>query len=157
VVEKIQRLLNPILSRFCEIYIPENCFIIEKTGKSIVSDYSIASLHQSHIEQLYQTESTTKEKHDCILKVFEHIKGKGEVISILVQQSVALYENGISALDIIYTINKTIGKDQERNTLITMCFYKIKYDLRCEKMMIFYILYFFFISSDEDIKYILLV
>lgn len=148
VVEKIQRLLNPILSRFCEIYIPENCFITEN---------KIGSLHQSHIEQLYQTESTTKEKHDCILKVFECIKGKEvKTPSILVQESVALYENGISALDIIYTINKTI-ENQERNTLITMCFYKIKYDLRCEKMMIFYILYFFFISSDEDIKNILLV
>ena len=162
VVEKIQRLLNPILSRFCEIYIPENCFI---TDKEECCNSGVYSLHKSHIERLYKTESTTKETQSHILKVFENIfesnkKNDCHIISILVQESVALYENGISALDIIYTIKclpDTPNVSVIRNTLITMCFYKIKSDLRCEKMMIFYILYFFFVSSDNDIKNILLV
>jgi hypothetical protein len=159
IVEKIHRLLNPILSRFCEIYIPENCFITDKNEKNIYS------LHKYHIEKLYQTESTMKIKQDIILKVFEKIfitEGEDPVSNLVLESSI-LYENGISGLDIIYTIkhlnDETISFswNEERNTLITMCFYKIKSDLRCEKMMIFYILYFFFVSSDEDIKNMLLV
>lgn len=166
VVEKIQRLLNPILSRFCEIYIPENCFItdIDKKG---CSDNVAVSLHKHHIEQLYKIESTVISTQDYILNVFENInKGivkKHEIITILVQETIVLYENGISALDIINTIKCLPDKkvsyswNEIRNTLITMCFYKIKPDLRCEKMMIFYILYFFFVSLDDDIKNILLI
>ena len=158
VVEKIQRLLNPILSRFCEIYIPENCFIIQQNNNSIIS------LHQFHIKQLYQTEYNMKEHYNFIINRLETIySNKNEQISNLVQESNIMYENGISALDLIDTI-KSLHNEQnighwnvQRNTLITMCFYKIKPDLRCEKMMIFYILYFFFISLDQDIKNILLV
>ena len=162
VVEKIQRLLNPILSRFCEIYIPENCFITDEKGCN-----SIYSLHKYHIEQLYKNESTVISTQDYILNVFENINKvivKNE-IPILVQESISLYENGISALDIVNTIKclpenelkTSYSWNEIRNTLITMCFYKIKPDLRCEKMMIFYILYFFFVSSEDDIKNILLV
>ena len=168
VVEKIQRLLNPILSRFCEIYIPENCFITEKNNDSI------SSLYQYHIKQLYQIEDNIKEHYNFIINIFETIyaskikvSNKNDeilyTISNIVQESITMYENGISALDIIYTIKLLHNKlnigywNLQRNTLITMCFYKIKPDLRCEKMMIFYILYLFFISLDEDIKNILLV
>jgi len=197
VVEKIQRLLNPILSRFCEIYIPEKCFItdtdknrcIEDTpvGASYPKDTCIYSLHKYNIEQLYKIKSLSViSTQDYILKVFENIGSIKSPLSlhnsitILVQESTTLYENGISALDIINTLkcipyiqtniyywNDITGDKVPvimtpeasviRNTLITMCFYKIKPDLRCEKMMIFYILYFFFISSDDDIKNILLV
>ena len=158
VVEKIQRLLNPILSRFCEIYIPEKCFITDTDKNG--SNYS---LHKYHIEQLYKIRHNVISTQDYILNVFENIGKniKNNEITILVQESIALYEYGISALDIINTL-KCIKTDlyywnDIRNTLITMCFYKIKPDLRCEKMMIFYILHFFFVSSDDDIKNILLL
>ena len=58
IVENKNKLLNPILSRFCEIYIPEH---LDHTGK-------IVNLHKINIQSKYNFEREEQEKYDFFLE-----------------------------------------------------------------------------------------
>ena len=139
VVENKERLLNPILSRFCEIYVSDGK--INPTSESTtLSDMYGLNMYQEIIQ------SSPKQPH------------------ILVKYAIQWCEDGWC----VYDWMNCLSCDAESNTpilsterlellyLIRMCYYKIKPDFRCEKMLMFYLLYFTLISSKEDLKNMLL-
>lgn len=139
VVENKERLLNPILSRFCEIYVSGGK--INPTSESTtLSDMYGLNMYQEIIQ------SSPKQPH------------------ILVKYAIQWCEDGWC----VYDWMNCLSCDAESNTpilsterlellyLIRMCYYKIKPDFRCEKMLMFYLLYFTLISSKEDLKNMLL-
>lgn len=109
VVENKYKLLKPILSRFCEIYIKprpvENCqepFVLN-----------------SKIGYILTAEG-----------------GSQQATALLfLNQATQLYENGFSSYDLARYIEQT-ETDIERKTFTLFFFHKIKMEYRCEKMLL---------------------
>ena len=136
VVENKERLLNPILSRFCEIYInaSENVNISFPESSDLPLDAYNACISCQHQPD------------------------------VLINQAIQWCEEGWSAHDWMLCLTKDDSSEKpslsnERLSLlylIRMCYYKIKPDFRCEKMLMFYLLYFTLISSKQDLENMLL-
>ena len=153
VLENKNKLLNPILSRFCEIYIPEYTD----------SNHRIVNLHQHSLSQTYDTTSqkdNIREYIESTLAPFrleskkllvdsKHLLGESRatVFTNIVEE---YYIRGISCLDIMEWIDEhreSWTNKQYVNSI--MCFHRIKTEFRCEKMLMFYMLDFIFCSSFE--------
>jgi len=134
IVENKHKLLNPILSRFCEIYIPE---YTDKEGH-------IINLHQYHLEKGFSnSEEKRKEKKECLSNILYDISNQDH--KYLANLSVQLYEMGYSALDIIHWLRESNSK-----TEIILFFHKIKGEYRCEKLLMFFLLDKIFINPIFD-------
>ena len=150
VLENKNKLLNPILSRFCEIYIPEYTD----------SDHRIHNLHQHTLAQTYDFTEQKKEIReylDSVLSDFptsllslqrtENFENTSSRFTYIVED---LYRRGISSLDIMDWVDahrEWWTAKQHVNT--NMCFHRIKTEFRCEKMLMFYMLDFIFCSAFE--------
>jgi hypothetical protein len=144
IVENKCRLLNPILSRFCEIHIPGYDNML---GERI-------NLHSNNL-QLNIFNSSVKYE----IENFE-ISLKFKLLD-LIDLSTHLYENGYYAKQIVeyfVSTKKECGKCLDYD-LLNLFYYKLKKDFRCEKMLMFYILkvIYFDTSSNDTIKNILLI
>ena len=142
IVENKNKLLNPILSRFCEIYVPE--YIDQETNK-------ILNLHQYNLEKIYDIKNTKKEKIkwiDLLISTNENLNNISNLVILCTQ----IYEKGCSCLDIIQWIEDSTKWSDEEKANIFLCFQKIKSEFRCEKLLIFFILDFLFIRSNKDLK-----
>ncbi len=118
VVENKNKLLNPILSRFCDIYVPEH---IEE-GVAI-------NLHQYAMKQ-HMSVDAFKEKNQQILTQLVDLSSP-KTSKKLAELAHQLYERGVSCIDLI---------DWLPNSNAALCYHKIKTEYRCEKMLMFYIL-----------------
>ena len=127
IVENMNRLLNPILSRFCAIYVPE----YRVDGK-------IVNLHKYFLQKKYDFDSNERksELNRQISQYFaDNTENSPQRISELASN---LYENGYSCIDIIEWIDDNI--EPTKRSKIIMEFHKIRKEYRCEKMLIFYML-----------------
>jgi len=128
IVENMNRLLNPILSRFCAIYVPE-----------YMVDGQIVNLHAHFLEKKYNSENASTISPNLHSQMTEYFKTNpenspqkiGELASIL-------YESGYSCINVIEWIDENI--DPLNCSKITMEFYKIRKEYRCEKMLMFYMM-----------------
>ena len=122
VVENKHKLLNPILSRFCEIYVPE---YVDVQG-------NIVNLHQLKLESQYGSDESTKEKkRQWFFKHCENIleKTHKELVDIVNQA----YEEGFSSLDFIDWIqNSNLPSETKYET--TLYYQSIKSEYFCEKL-----------------------
>jgi DNA polymerase III delta prime subunit len=148
IVENKHKLLNPILSRFCEIYIPG----YDDTKRVKINLHSIKnSLH------LEENQILILEKE---IKIFEEVGNFG--LSNIIDLSTHLYEGGFytkQVIDILVSSTRMFNVDTD---LIYLYYYKLKKDFRCEKMLLFYILKVFYfnnstISSNDIIKNMLII
>jgi hypothetical protein len=142
IVENKNKLLNPILSRFCEIYVPDYF----ENGKLI-------NLHQYSIHRNYNID-VLQNKYAWI---DEKIKQIPQPIthSVLIELSNDFYENAVSCLDLIEWIRETDTLEDLLKSTICVCFDKIKLEYRCEKLLLLYIFDFLFLRSNKDVKCIL--
>lgn len=143
IVENKNKLLNPILSRFCEIYVPEYI----ENGKLI-------NLHQYAIHKNYNIDSV-QDKYGLIDDEIEKLFDTEVDHATLTNLSNEFYENGISCLDLINWINHTDKIDALERSTICICFNKIKSEFRCEKLLLLYIFDLMFLRSNMDVKCIL--
>ena len=124
IVENENKLLNPILSRFCEIYVPE-----------YIEDGKIINLHQLSV-RCEIAETNTIEKHvSDKMTAFMSTKHSAVVHSGAVDIANEFYENGISCLDMIKWIEKTESIDSKKRAGALMYFDEIKFEYRCEKLL----------------------
>lgn len=150
VVSDKYKILKPILSRFCEIFIPEPTI----NGK-------IINLHTYQIKDCFSEIDTTKQKRiklkgemsKLIGNIKEHDTSiKNVEINIIFDTTVRLYEMGFNAIDVIECI-----KTDKTISLIKKCEYvmffdKIRKEFRNEKMLISNLLYFYLIRSDYTLE-----
>lgn len=147
IVENKQKLLNPILSRFCEIYVPEHI----ENGK-------IMNLHQLTISRNYKgdlkVEDNIKWVKENMDRLIHYEKTNKSVITHTLLSDLAneWYEKGISCLELIDWIKDTPLISQYDKANYCMCFDKIKSEFRCEKLLLFYLFDFLFLRSNKDIK-----
>ena len=161
VVENKHKLLKPILSRFCEIYIPDKN---QNQDKSSDNNPIFNSLHTINIEKTYGLQDLKREHRIVVL--MPHFKDiiKNDLIMEIkndykwfMQLSNILYESGISCLDIIKFFEDDIDlekNDKLRQLMIRVhfCFDKIKSEFRCEKMLMMYLFDYMFLRSDRSLK-----
>ena len=146
IVEDKYKLLKPIISRFCEIFITEPLLGTKRIN-----------LHKYNIQQgfLSSTSNTYEKTRDGWLakKLLDLQKMKINKIQIF-DLSIQLYEKGYSGLDLMNFIEKdTIMLDDlERKYHLLLFLQKIKKDIRNEKMFILFILHFLLFRSEEDLE-----
>ena len=150
IVENKNKLLNPILSRFCEIYVPEYSTSLCESNVE-VSNYKVLNLHQHHLNNTIDLLFTNLDKMELIrehLLPFHNTNSEMENIHCsLLDVCNIFYENGISGLDILHFIENA-GWWAEKDIInYTVTFYNIKAEYRCEKLLMFYILDLIFVPK----------
>lgn len=144
IVENKQKLLNPILSRFCEIYIPEhtvNGNIVNLHQQNILRHYKKNSI--DNVEQ--EKRQWIQEKMDTILLENHHHQQFSEII-------VEWYEMGYSCLDLVNWVQESDRFTAKEKASFYVCFDKIRSDFRCEKLLLLYLFDYLFLRLDKDVK-----
>ena len=137
IVEDKYKLLKPILSRFCDMYIQ-----YPTINKKIVN------LHEYNLEICFSKEKKryTKEIIEKNINMYS-TKNVNNIMLI----SERLYENGISGLDLIDYIRSMDIENTIKYKLI-LFIQHVKKDFRNEKIFITFILNLLFIRSDLDLE-----
>jgi len=141
VIENKDKLLNPILSRFCEIYIPEH-----------IENNVVQNLH-AH----FASENSDNEVVD-LKWIYSKLEPLDEQVVthtdlfIIVNE---LYENGYSAIDLIDCIKHYELFSKEDTSRICMCFTIIKSEYRYENLLMLYMMDYMYLRSNKDIKSVL--
>jgi DNA polymerase III delta prime subunit len=134
VVENKHKMLNPILSRFCEIYVPEY----------MDGNANIINLHQYHLNRTYVQDSRPIQWFDQIIG--ENLdKTTNEWLDIITNA----YEAGYSCIDLIQWIKLTRLLSDSRRSDVVMYFHKIKAEYRNEKLLMLCILDYMQNSCDN--------
>lgn len=148
IAEDKYKLIKPILSRFCEIYVPQP--IID--GKAI-------NLHTYNVNLSFNMKEIRSNKLVLLKKELTKLvneKIENINIDILTSLCVKLYEKGFSALDILYLLENTNLFDKLMNISkkyeLLLCFNRIKSEIRNEKLLMLFIFNFIFLSLDICLK-----
>lgn len=142
-VENKNKLLNPILSRFCEIYVPE-----------YVENGKIVNLHQYSIRQHFKI-TLTPEQQECLDNRMNQLLTEPPDHTKLVNVAGHFYEMGLSCLDLIHWLESSPGIEPVQKSTYCICYDNIKSEYRCEKLLILYMLDFIFLRSDKGVKCVL--
>jgi DNA polymerase III delta prime subunit len=147
VAEDKYNLMKPILSRFCEIYVPE----------PVVNNKTI-NLYKHNLNEIFKTKDI-KTTHSEYLKK-ELCKQtqtiKKTSIDDLIILSTKLYEKAYSALDIMNLFENVKFLENiitlERRYELLICFNRVRKEFRNEKLLILFILNFIFLSSELSLE-----
>ena len=176
VVEDKYKLLRPILSRFCEIYVPEP-----------VINNRITNLHTHHLNDVYttpfkeydgkrntylktainnfikkintsqnetsQNETSQNETSQNVQCVPSSSLNLQECMTFIIK----LYDKGYSSIDIMQFIEKSKNIEELKRFEYLTIFQKIKREFRNEKMLMLFFLYFFIFRKEltlENISFI---
>lgn len=142
VVENKDKLLKPIVSRFCEIYIPE--YIEGHTVKNLHVQFSHSTQENGNSVDL-----------NWIHRKLVDIRGDEVTHKDLIETANDLYENGCSGLDLIDCVKGSDLFDAKNRSLIVTCFNIIKSEYRCENLLMLYMLDYMYLRSNKDIKSVL--
>ena len=128
VVENKDKLLNPICSRFCEIYVPE-----------FVKDGKIRNLHT-----VATNSSVRRSIPDDIMERIQRAdtnnnNPNNNIHMTLIEITERLYNEGYSTLDLIHSIKES-GWPKFNVADIVMKFEQVKSEFRSEKLLMFYLL-----------------
>lgn len=176
IVEDKYKLLKPILSRFCEIYVPEP-----------VVDNRIVNLHTYHLNDVYASVFKERDsKHSAYLKTalnnfMKKVKtvtngsesvnngagansenselefGTTTMLEECMKFITKLYEKGYSSIDLMNYIEKSKSIEELKRFEYLIIFQKIKREFRNEKTLMLFFLYFFIFRREltlENISFI---
>jgi GTPase SAR1 family protein len=150
IVEDKYKLLKPILSRFCEIYIPEPLY-----------NGNIINLYKYNLNETFKMKDIQNTRLEWLKKELLKSVNKITHISELIQISTKLYEKGYSGIDIFTLIENPKFMEllitTEKKYELLIAFNKVRKEFRNEKLLILFILNFLFLSSEislENISFI---
>jgi DNA polymerase III delta prime subunit len=147
-VEDKNKLLRPILSRFCEIYIPEPENIINLYKYNILQNFNIEDHKQKRNDYLRRTIQQTILINQNS-QTLDYEINENDLFEFIIK----IYEKGYSALDLINLIeNNLIHTDEDRKYEILIAFEKIRKEFRNEKMIIFFIINFVWLDSKFNLE-----
>lgn len=145
IVENKHKLLNPILSRFCEIYVPE-----------YYDDNKYINLHQLTLDKTVNSDVLIDKKKAFICETIEKIKQDKANLNFTNIQVLRvceyIYENGYSCMDIVNSIKNDKSISHLKRTSVEVYYSKIKSELRSEKLLLFSIINYTFNRDLEDIR-----
>ena len=147
IIEDKYNLLKPILSRFCEIYVPEP----EYNNK-------IINLYKYNIDEIFKMREIRTQHLDKLKKYIEKAMvtaTKTNNLTELINHSLKLYEKGYSATDVIELLetNKLIHKlTNEKKYELLIAYNKVRKEFRNEKLLMLFIFNFLFLSSELSLE-----
>lgn len=152
VVEHKDSLLKPILSRFCDIYIPPPTLF----GVSAGSDTPV-NLHTYFADQACDTYKIIKAREYSLSELIQihpsYLLGTSddggglasptrEEYTKILDLSVLLYEQGYSALDVIDFVHSYPNMIELKRYELLIMFDKVRKEFRNEKLLLLYLLHF---------------
>ena len=137
IVEDKYKLLKPILSRFCEIYISEP----EYKGKPI-------NLYKYNLEETFKLTDIKNQRNDWLKKNIEKYVKLNMTVEELQSFVTKLYEKAYNTLDIIKLIEDGyFSLDQEKRYELLIAFNKIRKEFRNEKLLLMFVINFTFLDN----------
>ena len=145
IVEDKYNLLKPILSRFCEIYVPEP----EYKG-------SIINLYNYNLNETFKMREINTQRLEKLKKEIVKMTKTKINLDNLTNNCTKLYEKGFSALDILELLEtqkfmENIINPQKKYELL-MTYNKVRKEFRNEKLLMLFIFTFLFLSSDLSLE-----
>jgi hypothetical protein len=138
VVENKYKLLDPIVSRFSEIYIPD----------ATIGNITYTSLHQNNIIKFCETPNFTD--FNCLIPIIEK-KVETPTHKWFIVFANQLYSNGRSCIDFLEFFENTLGNTHADVITAKFVYNKVKSEYRNEKMALFYMFDYVFLRKNKDI------
>jgi DNA polymerase III delta prime subunit len=145
IAEDKYNLMKPILSRFCEIYVPEP-----------VINNNIINLYQYNLNEVFKMKDIKTQRLEWLKKELLKSVNKKVNLDELIMFCNKLYEKSYSALDIMNLLENTkfieglISTEKRYELLI--CFNRVRKEFRNEKLLILFVLNFIFLSSELSLE-----
>jgi len=142
IVEDKYKLLKPILSRFCEIYIPEP----EYNSKNI-------NLYRYNLENIFKLSDVKNARMDWLKKeinktINEKLTEKGLQAFII-----KIYEKSYSGLDLIKLLEDGFfNLENEKKYELLIIFNKVRKEFRDEKLLMMFIINFIFLDKETKLE-----
>ena len=146
IVEDKYKLLKPILSRFCEIYVSEP----EYKGKPI-------NLYKYNLDETFKLTSVRNTRGEWLKKELHKSITSETTETELITFVSKLYEKGYSGLDLIklledgYSTELTKISETKRYELL-VAFNKVRKEIRNEKLLLLFMLNFMFLNLDITLE-----
>jgi hypothetical protein len=145
VAEDKYNLMKPILSRFCEIYVPE----------PVVND-KIVNLYQYNLNELFHMTPVKVQRVDWLKRELSKYVNHNLSIDDLFLLCTKLYERSYSGLDIMKLMETPKFLENyistERRYELLVCFNRVRMEFRNEKLLMLFILNFVFLSSELSLE-----
>ena len=142
IVEDKYKLLKPILSRFCEIYVPEP----EYKGNTI-------NLYKYNIENTFNLTTIKNQRNEWLKKEIHKSVNPSMSVEELTQFVTKLYEKAYNALDIIKLIEDGhFILELEKRCELLIAFNKIRKEFRNEKILLMFIINFTFLDNKTSLE-----
>ena len=142
IVEDKYKLLKPILSRFCEIYISEP----EYKGK-------IINLYKYNLEQTFKLTDIKNQRNDWLKKEIQKSIKANMTDKELQTFVTKLYEKAYNALDIIKLLEDgCFLLDEEKQYELLIAFNKIRKEFRNEKLLLMFVINFTFLDKQKCLE-----
>jgi len=137
IVEDKYKLLKPILSRFCEIYV----------ALPIINNKKV----NLHIKNKQYKNTYENMREQWLTKYMKNVKI--ENYNDIIDTSILLYQKAYSGLDIInYYDNKYDSHDNVKKYQYLLTFNRVKLEINNEPLLIMFILNFIFLRSDYNLE-----
>jgi hypothetical protein len=140
IVEDKYKLLKPILSRLCEIFVAEpivNGQRINLYKHALQQTFNMNAVELKQQKWLRQKLLTCKELH---------------LPADIIGLSNLLYEKSYSGLDLMQYLEASDDFHDIQKYQMLLTFHKVKREFRNEKLFMFFILYFLLVRSDFDLE-----
>ena len=145
VAEDKYNLMKPILSRFCEIYVPEP-----------VINGAIVNLYKYNLNNLFNMKDVKMARLEALKKELLKTVNKKITIDKLMGLCSKLYEKGYSGLDIIQLLENhkflETSLSVEKRYELLIAFNRVRKEFRNEKLLMLFILNFVFLSSELSLE-----
>jgi DNA polymerase III delta prime subunit len=146
IAEHKYNLMKPVLSRFCEFYIPEP-----------IINGNIVNLYKYNLNETFKMNDIKIHRLEWLKKELMKINNNKNIMtSDLILLSTKLYEKGYSGLDILHLLEKQSFLDKnitiKKRYELLVCFNNVRKEFRNEKLLILFILNFIFLSSEHCLE-----
>ena len=145
IAEDKYNLMKPILSRFCEIYVPEP-----------VINSDIINLYKYNLNNVFNMKDVKTTRLETLKKELLKTVNKKITIEKLMLFCTKLYEKGYSGLDIIQLLENhkflETSLSVEKRYELLIAFNRVRKEFRNEKLLILFILNFVFLSSELSLE-----
>ena len=139
IVENKHKLLNPILSRFCEIYVPE-----------YIDGGNITNLHR---KMNNMSENVCPTEHSWLSIKINELDDSVVSHSDLIELSNEIYQKGFSCLDLIHWVQDNNNIDELLKSSVIIYYDKIKLEYRSESLLIFVLLDYLYMRENKEINF----
>lgn len=141
VVEDKYKLLRPILSRFCEIHVPE----------PVVNGQQV-NLHTHLLQRMFAGSTLDKLKQQRAEWLAKEVAfGQEYTYADLISLANTLHERAYSSMDLMRRLEESdLPSDKKYEKLIA--FQKVRHEFRNEKLLMLFMLHFMLFRSDASLE-----